>query len=103
MTRSFLAALTLVLAPIVEEIFFRGWLQSAIEDDLAASRRWLAPLLSAFAFAAARPPLSFAPMLVLGLVCGAIYARSRSVAPCVLAHAAYFGVSFGSRYLLNAP
>ena len=102
-TRVVIVALTVVLAPIVEEIFFRGWLQNAIEGELAASRRWLAPLLGAFAFAAVRPPLSFAPILVLGLVCGTIYARSRAVAPCVLAHAAYFGVSLAARYTLNAP
>lgn len=102
-TRVVIVALTVVLAPIVEEIFFRGWLQNAIEGELAERRRWLAPLLSAFAFAALRPPLAFAPILVLGLVCGTLYARSRSVAPSVLAHAAYFGVSLGARYLLNAP
>ena len=102
-TRVVIVALTVVLAPIVEEIFFRGWLQNAIEGELAESRRWLAPLLGAFAFAAVRPPLAFAPILLLGLVCGTIYARSRSVAPCVLAHAAYFGVSLAARYALNAP
>ena len=102
-TRIVIVALTVVLAPIVEEIFFRGWLQSAIAGELAERRRWLAPVLAAFAFAAVRPPLSFAPTLALGVVCGILYARSRSVAPCVLAHAAYFGVSLGARYVLNAP
>jgi membrane protease YdiL (CAAX protease family) len=102
-TRIVIAALTVVLAPIVEEIFFRGWLQSAIEGELAASRRWLAPILGAFAFAAVRPPLSFAPTMLLGIVCGLLYARSRSVAPCVLAHAAYFAVSLAARYYFSAP
>jgi membrane protease YdiL (CAAX protease family) len=102
-TRIVIAALTVVLAPIVEEIFFRGWLQSAIEGELAARRRWLAPVLAAFAFAAVRPPLSFAPTLMLGVVCGLLYARSRSVAPCVLAHATYFAVSLAARYSFGAP
>lgn len=87
-----------VLAPLVEEIFFRGWLQNTIEGELPARRRWLAPLFAAFAFAAVRAPLSFLPVLVLGLVTGALYARSRSLAPCVAAHAVHVAVSLAARY-----
>ena len=97
-----IVALTVVLAPIVEEIFFRGWLQSAIEGELSARRRWLAPVLGAFAFAAVRPPLAFAPTLVLGAVCGILYARSRSLAPSVLAHATCFAVSFAAHFGFGA-
>ena len=92
----------IVLAPLAEEIFFRGWLQNAIEGELAEHRRWLAPLLAAFAFASLRTPMSFAPALALGLVTGLLYARTRSVAPGVAAHIAYVVVSLAARYALGA-
>jgi membrane protease YdiL (CAAX protease family) len=94
------ACVTVVLAPIVEEIFFRGWLQNTIEGELPAQRRWAAPLFAAFAFAAVRPPLAFVPVLVLGVVTGMLYARSRSVGPGVAAHAVHVAISLAARYLL---
>lgn len=100
-TRIVIASVLIVLAPLVEEIFFRGWLQNAVEDDLPPARRWGAPLLSAFACAAVRPPLSFAPALLLGLVCGLLYARSRAVGPCVAAHAVHVSVTLFARYFME--
>lgn len=101
-TRLVIASVVVVLAPLVEEIFFRGWLQNAIDDDLPQAKRWLAPLLSAFACAAVRPPLSFAPALLLGLVCGLLYARTRAVGPCVAAHAVSVAVTLFARYFVEA-
>ncbi len=82
-------AITLVVLPVVSEMFFRGWLQTAIEGELAEHRRWLAPLLAAFAFAAVRPPLAFLPALLLGLTCGILQTRSRGVSVPILAHVTY--------------
>ena len=98
--RVVIVAVTVVLAPLVEEIFFRGWLQNAIAGELPERRTWLAPVLAAFAFASVRAPLSFLPILVLGLVCGTLYARTRSVAPCIAAHATHVAVTLAFRYLL---
>lgn len=81
----------------MKEIFFRGWLQNALEGELGPARRWLAPVLGAFAFAVLRTPLAFAPTFVLGLTTGLFYARSRSIAPCVVVHAAYAAVAFAAR------
>jgi len=91
-----------VLAPLVEEIFFRGWLQNAIIGELPERRAWLAPLLAAFAFAAVRPPLAFVPILVLGVVCGFLYQRTRSVAPGIAAHATHVAVALAARYMIAA-
>jgi len=74
------------VAPLVEERFFRGWLQPALEDVLGA-RRNLAPVLSGLAFAAVHPAYSFVPVLVLGLLNGFLMLRFRSLAACVVAHA----------------
>jgi membrane protease YdiL (CAAX protease family) len=76
-------------------------LQNTIEGELPERRRWLAPLLAAFAFASVRAPLSFLPILILGLVCGTLYARTRSVAPCIAAHAIHVAVSLAARYYLE--
>jgi membrane protease YdiL (CAAX protease family) len=84
---------SVVVAPIAEEIFFRGWLQEAVAADLGARRRWAAPLLTAFAFAAVHPFASFPALLALGLVSGLLYARTRSVGPGVAAYAVYAALS----------
>ncbi len=85
-----LVALAIVgVAPIVEERFFRGWLQPALESALGAGRRYWAPVLTGLAFAAAHPAYSFAPVLVLGLLNGFLMLRFRSLSACVVAHAVH--------------
>ncbi|HEY6079831.1 MAG TPA: CPBP family intramembrane glutamic endopeptidase [Polyangiaceae bacterium] len=82
-----LALVAVGVAPIVEERFFRGWLQPALESSLAEHRRtYLAPLLTGLAFAAAHPAYSFAPVLVLGIINGFLMLRFRSLSACVVAH-----------------
>jgi membrane protease YdiL (CAAX protease family) len=76
-------------APVVEEIFFRGWLQHVIARDLEAPRRWLAPAIAALAFASVHPPASFPAVFSLGLVAGILYARTAALGPCIAAHAAH--------------
>jgi membrane protease YdiL (CAAX protease family) len=99
--RLVVASVAVVLAPLAEEIFFRGWLQNTIEGELPARRRWLAPLLAAFAFASLRTPMQFVPVLLLGLVTGVLYARSRAVGPGVAAHVVHVAVSLAARYALG--
>ena len=99
--RLVIAAVTIVLAPIAEETFFRGWLQNTIEGELPERRRWLAPLLAALAFASVRAPMSLVPILVLGVVTGLLYARTRSVGPSVAAHAVHVAISLAARYYLG--
>ena len=84
---------TMVLvAPLAEEYFFRGWLQKAIERDLpAAHKRW-AFALGALAFALAHVGSYGLPQLVLGLIAGALYALGGGLWPAILAHAVHNGV-----------
>ncbi len=85
-------ALTAIgLAPVAEEIFFRGWLLSCIDDSVADSRHpqwrgWLTPLASAFAFAAVHPAISFVPVFVLGLIASLLFRRTHALGPSILAH-----------------
>ena len=88
-----LAAVTIVcVAPLVEERFFRGWLQPTLEDALGARRVW-APVLTGLAFAAAHPSYSFLPVLVLGVLNGFLMLRFRSLSACIVAHALHNAVA----------
>ena len=79
------------LAPLVEERFFRGWLQPLLVRDIG--RGWLAVLVCAFAFAAAHPVVSFVPVFVLGLLTGLLGLYARSLAACVAAHALHNAIA----------
>lgn len=93
-SRVAIAVMAIGLAPFAEEIFFRGWLFTCIEDELSPGRKpWLAPLLGAFAFAAVHPPLSFAPVFVLGLVASLLFARTRALGPGIVAHVVHNGLA----------
>lgn len=89
--RWLLVAIGVGLTPAAEELFFRGWLLPCIEEELSPGprRRWLTPLLGAFAFAAAHPLDQFVPLFVLGLVTSLFYLRTRALLPCLAAHTAH--------------
>lgn len=82
-----------VLAPIAEETFFRGWLQLAIGRELPDRLRRYALPITALVFAAAHPPASFLPVFALGLVTGALARRGSGLLACMLAHAVHNAVS----------
>lgn len=75
----------LVLA-IVEQTFFRGWLQPCLEEELpAAIARPAAAVASAFAFAALGEGHVLAHFLI-GLGAGVLFTKSRGIAPSIVAH-----------------
>lgn len=92
-----LAAFGVLVAPLVEELFFRGFLYPAVA-------RWTGSLASILITAAAFASLhgaqlayAWAPLLVLfvvGAVLTIIRARTGSVATCVLVHMGYNLVLF---------
>ncbi|HEX2677810.1 MAG TPA: CPBP family intramembrane glutamic endopeptidase, partial [Polyangiales bacterium] len=86
-----LATMT-IAAPLIEEYFFRGWLQQAIEADLPANKKRWAFVLSAVAFALAHIGSYGIPQLVLGLIAGALFMYGGGLLPGMLAHAVHNGV-----------
>lgn len=75
-----------VIAPICEEIFFRGFLLQGLRSVMSAP--W-AVVLSAFIFAAVHvQPGSFFLLFVLGLLLGALRVSTRSIWPCIALHIA---------------
>jgi membrane protease YdiL (CAAX protease family) len=77
---------TCVLAPIFEEMLFRGVLLRAF---LTQHARWAAICYSALLFGAAHLNVyQFLLAFWLGLLLGWLYERSRSLVPCIALHAA---------------
>lgn len=88
-----LGVAVVLVAPVAEEVFFRGWLQDSIAGELPDARRRLAPLIAAIGFALVHPSLSFLPVLVLGCVAGELFAVGGALLPAILAHAAHNAVA----------
>ncbi len=79
-------ALAVVVAPVVEETFFRGMLYNALRGVMGV---WGASLLSAAIFAAVHPtvPAMLLPLLALGVVFAILRESTGSLAPSMICHA----------------
>ena len=88
-----------IVAPIVEEIFFRGFLFQGFRQKYG----WLPALfLSSAIFGIAHlDPVSLIPTFVLGCVFAYVYHRSNSVWPSVLFHAAINSASLCAVYVIT--
>jgi membrane protease YdiL (CAAX protease family) len=88
-----------VVAPVVEEIFFRGFLLQGFRQKYG----WVvAILLSSFLFAAAHlDPVSFIPTFVLGCVLAFVYHHSNSLWPPIIFHAAINSFSLLAVYVMS--
>ena len=88
-----------VIAPIVEEIFFRGFLFQGFRQKYG----WMpAVFLSSAIFGAAHlDPVSLIPTFVLGCVLAYVYHRSNSVWPGIIFHAAINSFSLCTVYVLS--
>jgi uncharacterized protein len=91
-----------VAAPLGEELLFRGVIYGSL-------RTRLGPLASAtisavlFSLIHGYEPLSSIHVFVLGFTSALIYERSRSLIPCMLAHATYNGIVVAANLLLMRP
>jgi hypothetical protein len=80
-------ALAAVVAPLLEEFFFRGWIQRRLERRMPAGR---AILLTAAIFSAAHFEMfGFPTRLLFGLVAGYVAWSTRSIWPGVVLHGFY--------------
>ncbi len=91
------AALVLVsvvaVAPLVEELIFRGLLQTALVETLGWTSRWPALMIAAAVFAtvhlSAVPWYGLPALFAFGVVLGWSYERTGSLWPAILAHAGF--------------
>jgi len=93
-----LAFTAVVLAPLFEELIFRGALLPVLADRFGA---WSAVLLSALLFGLAHISIGeLAPLTVLGIGLALIRLRSGRLFPCVLMHALWNAITFFNLLLL---
>lgn len=77
------------LAPIVEELVFRGYAYPTLKAHTGKHAMWLSALL----FASVHMYLiNFLPLFVLGILLAWLYERSRSISVPILAHATMNGL-----------
>lgn len=92
-TKIVLTLAAVVIAPITEEFFFRGLLQTALQSVIGYDKRWLSILPVAVFFGVIHlgaVPWAMVPVLVLlGVVFGWVYERTGSLWCAVLVHAGF--------------
>lgn len=85
-----------VMAPLLEELLFRGVLQTSLMR-LLKGQRWIAILISAAVFSAIHgwvvPTQALVPLLVLGIAWGYLYERTGSLLAPILAHAVFNAIN----------
>jgi len=88
-----------VVAPVVEEIFFRGFVFTGLRERYG----WKAAgLISAGLFTVVHlRPLVWIPIFILGLIFAYLYHRSESIWPAVIMHVLTNGFSLGAAYLIS--
>ncbi len=88
----FMAPVVIVVAPIGEEIFFRGFLHKGLRRRLPV---WAAAVLSSLLFGLVHVyPLLIPSLFVVGLGLALLYERRQSLLAPVVAHAAFNIVGF---------
>lgn len=91
------AALTCVVAPICEEILFRGYIFTALRSWRGtAPAAVLTALLFGGVHAGSAPLLDLAPLAGLGLGLCMLYRYTGSLYPCILAHSLNNSIAFSS-------
>jgi membrane protease YdiL (CAAX protease family) len=89
--RAMIALSAVVMAPISEELLFRGLVQSAFRK--ATGMPWLAVLVASALFALVHPWWSMPAIFVLSLLIGILYERTRSLWAAIVIHALFNGYS----------
>jgi ABC-2 type transport system permease protein len=84
--RTGLLLITVVGAPLVEEVLFRGLLFQGLARSVAPA---LAAVWSASLFAALHPLAAWPPVFLLGLATAAIFRRTRFLPAAMAVHAVY--------------
>jgi len=91
------AILVCVVAPLVEEIFFRGFMFRALLERMPIAP---AALIGGAGFGVVHlpggDPLAVLVLSVLGVLLCLLYWRTRSLLPCIVFHAAFNSLSFSA-------
>ena len=87
------SALAILAAPLVEELFFRGFVMQGLMRHMTPVK---AALLSSVLFALAHVrPVTYAPIFLIGLVLAFLFLKTRSLPLAMAAHAIYTALVVG--------
>lgn len=87
-----------VVAPIVEEVFFRGFVFAGLRQRYGWQK---AALASSALFALIHLiPTAVIPIFILGYIFAYLYQRSNSIWPAILMHASTNALALGAAYML---
>lgn len=102
--RMSLIVAAVAIGPLLEEIVFRGLLQTLLLEVFGRRQRWLVIVTAAAMFAVvhlgATSWHALPGLFVLGVVLGWLYERTGSLLPCVLVHAGFNALNIA--WVLNA-
>ena len=88
-----------IVAPITEEIFFRGFLYAAFRDKLGVT---YGVIISAAIFGAVHAmPLIFFPLFIIGVALAILYEQKRSLVAPILMHAINNAMALTVLYIYN--
>ena len=89
--------LVTVIAPVAEEIFFRGYFFTALRNWRGV---WPAAILTGVVFGAihtgSAPAAFLLPLAVLGALLCLLYVRTRSLLPCIVLHSLNNSIALGA-------
>ncbi len=102
-----IAVMTLLGAPFMEEMFFRGLVFRGLAGALHARERgpalWVAVIASALLFALAHGEAAqFAGLAAVGVVLALLVARTKRLAPSFLTHASFNAVALAALFSQRA-
>lgn len=90
-----------IFAPLIEEIIFRGVLFQVLWQQ--TGKVWLSAAMSGFLFAVIHPQFlgGLVPVALLGMICAILFAKTRSLVPCIVLHAMNNGVIVGFSLMIR--
>jgi membrane protease YdiL (CAAX protease family) len=87
-----------IVAPFVEEVFFRGFVFAGLRPRYGWQR---AAVISSALFALIHlVPTAILPIFLLGYIFAYLYQRSNSIWPAILMHSATNAVALGAAYVM---
>ena len=92
------ALIIILVAPIFEEIFFRGFIFKTL---IERSKTWIAFLISGAIFAGIHLEFgTFMPLFILGLILNWIFFKTKSIYPGILFHIINNAIALSLEYYL---
>lgn len=97
--KSLIMISAVLIAPVLEEIIFRGLVQSALLDLLGTARRWPIIFIAGALFSLMHMQgvswHALPGLFLLGLILGWLYETHRSLWPCIIVHVLFNAANVG--------